>query len=426
MIEKEGVDCAYSDFQLVGLSDQVVKYELKSADELADAQWIPGPGVVMRRAVWEQVDGYSEELRWNEDWDFWIAAVHLGFSFGRVQRPLYYYRRHAETMTSPQSLITMAATAEIILRKRAEFFKIGDRVTRFRSTCLMSSARASRILTHRWRAISLTVRAATIDPKLVYREARAAARRRLRFLPRVARAARRAILSVGTHCPSVGRANGDRACRINASRDWDSLAISLHNQYGYLSHDYSLLGTIIDETGARSVIEVGCGSGRLVPVYLMHDVQFIWLQDVSGRALETCRRRFFCQRQIRYFCGNVQSLPSSATVDLIVVNRVFQHILDDAEFVQTLAYLAAMTRYFYINESGIEDAARLRDPYLKGRDYARIFHDLGWWVVNRGELTAEHGMQQSWILLGKEQKGHGAVSIAPPISRPVGVDTSFG
>jgi hypothetical protein len=54
--------------------------------------------------------------------------------------------------------------------------------------------------------------------------------------------------------------------------------------------------------------------------------------DVIGRALELCRQRFFCQPRIRYFGENVQSIPRSATVDVIVANRIFQHILDDAEF----------------------------------------------------------------------------------------------
>jgi hypothetical protein len=42
-----------------------------------------------------------------------------------------------------------------------------------------------------------------------------------------------------------------------------------------------------------------------------------------------------------------------------------------------LAYLAAMARYFYINGSWIEDAIKLRDPYLKGRDYALMFVTWG-------------------------------------------------
>jgi hypothetical protein len=79
----------------------------------------------MRRSVWEQVGGYSAELRWNEDWDFWIGAVHLGVSFGRVARPLYFYRRHANSGTAALPGMTEWMTREVILKKRAAFFAVG-------------------------------------------------------------------------------------------------------------------------------------------------------------------------------------------------------------------------------------------------------------------------------------------------------------
>ena len=189
---------------------------------------------------------------------------------------------------------------------------------------------------------------------------------------------------------------------MTGSRDWESLAPAIHNQSGYLSHDYLILSQIIKKIGARSVLEFGCGSGKLVPVYLMHNIRSIWLQDVSGRALDLCRQRFFCQQQIRYIKGNVRSIPMPTAVDLIVSNRVLQHILDDEEFRETLSHLASLTCYFYINKSGMEIGRH--DPYRKGRDYIQIFYDLGWDVAERGELTAEGGGLQSWMLFEKKRK----------------------
>jgi SAM-dependent methyltransferase len=182
-------------------------------------------------------------------------------------------------------------------------------------------------------------------------------------------------------------------------RDWDSLALELHNRYGYLSHDFSVLEQVIEKTKAHSVLEVGCGSGRLVPVYLAQNIPTIMLQDISERSLDLCRQRFFCQEHIRYFYGDVQIIPTTESPDLIVANRVLQHILDDKKFDGMMNYLRSMARYFYINEAGTEQAKSINSPYLKGRDYAMIFCGLGWRVADRGELIAEFGTRQSWMLL---------------------------
>jgi glycosyltransferase involved in cell wall biosynthesis len=395
-IERRGADCAYSDFQCVGLSNDVWRPEPKSANELAEAQWIPGPGTVMRRSVWERVGGYGgANLYPNEDWDFWIGAVAAGFSVVHVPRLLYFYRRHAES-----GMATMARnewiSREAIIKRHAEFFAVGDRAKRFRAGGLLSSAYANRAAGYRWQWAALTARAISVDRRLIYREIKAVARA-------LTRKAKRIITSI---IASNGKmySNWDQNAKQLPARDWDSLAPALHNRYGYLSHDFSVLGQVLHKTEAHSVLEVGCGSGRLVPVYLAHNVQTILLQDMSAQALDLCRQRFFCQEQIRYFHGNMQRIPISVSPDLIVANRVLQHILDDAEFADMLAHLAAMTRFFYINEIGIDEAIRRGDPNVRGRDYAGVFRDLGWRIADWGELTAEHGTRQSWLLFTKDQK----------------------
>jgi len=403
-IEGRGTDCVYTEFQNVGLSNEVwFTQDPKSASELAQYQWLPGPGVMMRRSVWEAAGGYSTDLRFNEDWDFWIAAMELGVSVARVPRPFYYYRRHAHSLTATQG-DNDRITRELILKKRPAFFAVGDRARTFRAGGLLASARAHSVLGHRWQSLELAARAVAINPTLIFSESKSAIRRRLRLVRRIGRQLKSKFDRIGQKELANSKTDGHNSTKSNLLRDWDALAPAIHNQYGYLSHDYSLLGQVIDKTGARFLLEVGCGSGRLVPVYLMHNAQTIWLQDVSGRALDLCRQRFFRQGQIRYFRGSVQSIPMSTEVDLIVANRVFQHILDDAEFAETLAHLATMTRYFYVNECGIEDAIRLRDPNVKGRDYAHIFRGLGWRVTEQGKLTAEFDSQQSWTLFAKEGK----------------------
>ena len=395
-IQREGTDCAYTEFQCIGLSNDLLFTQgPKSLSELAREQWLPGPGVTMRRSVWEAVGGYSADLRFNEDWDFWIAAMELGASVARVPRPLYFYRRHAQSLTATH-IDDDLITRELILKKRSAFFAVGDRARTFRTDGLVASAYAHRVWGHRWQSMVLTARAILVDPKLLRPKTKTAVRGLAR---RIKRNIRATIRRAGQMLVSTSNK------QINLPPlDWETQAPIIHNLYGYLSHDFSALGSVIDKTTARSVLEIGCGSGRLVPVYLTHNVQTIWLQDVSERALDLCRQRFFCQKQIRYIYGNMQSIPISAAPDLIVANRVLQHILDEGQFNDIMSYLTSMARYFYVNEAGVEEAISINWPYLKGRDYIQIFRELGWHVADRGELTAEDGARQKWMLFATEKK----------------------
>jgi glycosyltransferase involved in cell wall biosynthesis/SAM-dependent methyltransferase len=395
-IEKQHADCAYTEFQCVGVSNYLwFTQEPKSAGDLAREQWLPGPGVTMRRSVWEAVGGYSTDLRYNEDLDFWIAALQRGVSVARVPRPLYFYRRHGHSMTATQPE-NERITREVILKRHAAFFAGGDRVRQFRAAGLVAAAYAHRDLGHRWQSIVLTARAISVDPELFFPETKTAVRR---FARKIKRNVRATIRRAGQILVSTSNK------QINLPPlDWDTQAPIIHNLYGHRSQDYPVLGCVIDKITARSVLEIGCGSGRLVPVYLTHNVQTIWLQDVSERALDLCRQRFFCQKQIRYIHGNMQSIPISAAPDLIVANRVLQHILDEGQFNDIMSYLTSMARYFYVNEAGIEEAISINWPYLKGRDYIQIFRDLGWHLADRGGLTAEDGTRQTWMLFATENK----------------------
>lgn len=61
----------------------------------------PGPATfLMRRAVFDSVGGYKSHLPLNSDHDFWIEAIARGFRFSRLQKPLYLYRKHSQSLSA--------------------------------------------------------------------------------------------------------------------------------------------------------------------------------------------------------------------------------------------------------------------------------------------------------------------------------------
>jgi glycosyltransferase involved in cell wall biosynthesis/ubiquinone/menaquinone biosynthesis C-methylase UbiE len=397
-MERDSVDCAFANLQCVGLVNSVWFSELRTPGDLAESQWIPGAGVIMRKAIWERVGGFCEaaELRvGNEDWDFWIRAMSSGLRVVHVPRSLYFYRRRANSMGPSVLAPADWKTRKFILQRHPEFFAVGDRAKIFLTGGLLRSAEAKRRTGHGLEALFLTSRAVALDPKILFWKTRAALgsiRRRLRNLLLK-------VISSIRHVYKVSMADKSRTLTAIA-RDWDSLANTIHNRDGYLSHDYSVLGKVIRQTGARSVLEMGCGSGRLMPVYLLHDMNPIWAHDISSRALNICRKRFSNQPQIRYVAGSIEDVALDTNADLVVSTRVLQHIPEDEDVRRVLRCLADKTNRFFINEAS---AAESEDPYIKGRDYNSILSQLGFQMRSHGELEAEGGARQLWQLFERKQ-----------------------
>jgi glycosyltransferase involved in cell wall biosynthesis/2-polyprenyl-3-methyl-5-hydroxy-6-metoxy-1,4-benzoquinol methylase len=57
---------------------------------------------VFRRRVFESIGGFNEQLRTNEDYDYWLRAAHAGFQFLRNSSPLGWYRVRGESLSSDQ------------------------------------------------------------------------------------------------------------------------------------------------------------------------------------------------------------------------------------------------------------------------------------------------------------------------------------
>ena len=55
---------------------------------------------VFRRRVYEQIGGFDESLRTNEDYDYWLRAAAAGFRFYRNARPLGSYRRRNDSLSA--------------------------------------------------------------------------------------------------------------------------------------------------------------------------------------------------------------------------------------------------------------------------------------------------------------------------------------
>ena len=81
--------------QIRGMGDQHL-YEAKPYDfrEVMKMVYFPN-GALQRRADWETIGGYREDLPFLEDWDYWMTAGEKGICGTAIPDTIYWYRQHA-------------------------------------------------------------------------------------------------------------------------------------------------------------------------------------------------------------------------------------------------------------------------------------------------------------------------------------------
>lgn len=95
------IDLVYSAYRIVdaqGRLRQKVYYRAPpwrlSSDCVVGAYFLYG------RPVYESLGEYREDMEYSEDYDYWARVYRSGFKMMRLPEPLYYYRRHADSMTA--------------------------------------------------------------------------------------------------------------------------------------------------------------------------------------------------------------------------------------------------------------------------------------------------------------------------------------
>ena len=104
---------------------------------------------VFRRGVYDTIGGFDEDLRTNEDYDYWIRAAIAGFTFFRNDKPLGFYRRRDDSLSASELrmlrgiLEVLKKTRPAILERPVELAILDEQIARFETERLAAEARAA-------------------------------------------------------------------------------------------------------------------------------------------------------------------------------------------------------------------------------------------------------------------------------------------
>lgn len=98
--------------------------------------------------------------------------------------------------------------------------------------------------------------------------------------------------------------------------------------------DLDLYVSLVEEFGARTVLDVGCGTGSLACLLAERGVQVVGL-DPASASLDVARRKPHAER-VRWVNGDAASLPPLQVDLATMTGNVAQVFLTDAEWAATL------------------------------------------------------------------------------------------
>ncbi len=191
---------------------------------------------------------------------------------------------------------------------------------------------------------------------------------------------------------------------------WEFRTPDLHRTTGTPAAEAELIRGVIGRYGVESVLDVGCGTGRLFPVYEAAGVQRILGVDIAGRALAIAKRLHPGVPTLRVRAAQLE-LPEQ--YDAVMTNRVLQHI-DAIELPEALDRITdAARKIIYVNEISESEAANLTGArYMFEHDYISLFSARGWVLAEKGLMA---GTRQTYLVFkqGPAYRRRGPVS-GPP------------
>lgn len=99
LMEHPEIDLVYSDYTLIDINDSIIGVEITSEPENIITGNVCGASFMYTKRIAEKIGNYDPDLFLAEDYDYWIRIYANGKIFRLKEENLYYYRRHADSLT---------------------------------------------------------------------------------------------------------------------------------------------------------------------------------------------------------------------------------------------------------------------------------------------------------------------------------------
>ncbi|HET7536270.1 MAG TPA: class I SAM-dependent methyltransferase [Candidatus Didemnitutus sp.] len=178
---------------------------------------------------------------------------------------------------------------------------------------------------------------------------------------------------------------------------WTLRTRDIDKKWRQAQGDYPTLTRIVNHIGAKRVLDFGCGCGRLFPLFERLKVESVVGYDISGQALDECRRKFPGPR-FSTISGPLGGYGyRDGYFDLIISNYTLQHIPPN-EIDQTIGTLCRLASHVYINEMSQSNRTD-RFFFMALHNYESVFSRYDFFPTDCGLIC-----QDRWVLFSRAPK----------------------
>ncbi len=125
-------------------------------------------------------------------------------------------------------------------------------------------------------------------------------------------------------------------------RDYDARIVDLYDGDNPAGDDHAFYLALANRTGARSILDVGCGTGLLTVSFTGHDRRVVGV-DPSHTMISYARNRPGAEG-VTWIEGDIRAVPEGDFDLVVMTGNVAQHI-PDPEWERTLVEIRSRARY---------------------------------------------------------------------------------
>lgn len=118
---------------------------------------------------------------------------------------------------------------------------------------------------------------------------------------------------------------------------FDTLADSWDNNMIKIQWKIDKILDVAEVTEGKTVLDVACGTGVLIPDYLRRNVKNCVAVDISERMIEIAENKFNNYNNVEFLCADAEQYDFSKMFDCIVIYNSLPHFADREQLFKNLS-----------------------------------------------------------------------------------------